>query len=318
MNTLFFKYAIEIERTRSITRAANNLYMAQPNLSKAIKELEESIGFPVFERNSKGVFPTKKGIEFLDRARKILEQINEISRLSNSEQPNQQNFSISIPRGSYIAAAFTQFVEELDFDKAIKIDMQETNSVQTVNNVVEKKFNLGIIRYQSVYENYFLDYLAEKRLLHEQIWEFEYLALMSKKHRLAEVKEVLFSELKTSIEIIHGDTVVPYLNAADIRQSFSDTMSSDQAAGKKRIYLYERGNQFDLLCTIPATYMWVSPIPEKLLTRYKLIQRKCEFANNQYKDLLVYPEGYEFSPLDKKFIDKMVKSKNALAARSYS
>ena len=58
MNTLFFKYAIEVEQTRSITKAAENLYMAQPNLSKAIRELEETLGFPIFVRSSKGVIPT--------------------------------------------------------------------------------------------------------------------------------------------------------------------------------------------------------------------------------------------------------------------
>ena len=59
MNTLHFKYAVEVEQTRSITQAAENLYMAQPNLSKAIKELEDSLGIIIFERNSKGVTPTK-------------------------------------------------------------------------------------------------------------------------------------------------------------------------------------------------------------------------------------------------------------------
>ena len=43
MNTLYLRYAVEIEKTRSITQAAENLYMAQPNLSKAVKELETSL-----------------------------------------------------------------------------------------------------------------------------------------------------------------------------------------------------------------------------------------------------------------------------------
>ena len=55
MNTIQFKYAIEVERTGSISQAAENLYMAQPNLSKAIRELEESLGFTVFERTPRGV-----------------------------------------------------------------------------------------------------------------------------------------------------------------------------------------------------------------------------------------------------------------------
>lgn len=60
MNLTHLRYALEVERTRSITKAAQNLYMGQPNLSKAIKELEGEIGIPIFSRTSKGVGVTKK------------------------------------------------------------------------------------------------------------------------------------------------------------------------------------------------------------------------------------------------------------------
>ena len=49
MNLLHLKYAVEIEKTGSITKAANNLFMGQPNLSKAIKELETEIGITIFK-----------------------------------------------------------------------------------------------------------------------------------------------------------------------------------------------------------------------------------------------------------------------------
>ena len=68
MNTLHLKYAVEVERTRSISKAAENLFMAQPNLSKAIKELEDSLGITIFQRTSKGVVPTQQGAEFLKYA----------------------------------------------------------------------------------------------------------------------------------------------------------------------------------------------------------------------------------------------------------
>jgi DNA-binding transcriptional LysR family regulator len=312
MNTLFFKYAIEIERTRSITKAAENLYMAQPNLSKAVKELEDTIGFSIFERNSKGVIPTRKGLEFLVYARKILEDMEQINRLTETENPERQDFSISMPRGSYIAAGFTRFAGELDFKKEININVQETNAVSTINNVIDNKFNLGIIRYQAMYENYYLDYLSDKHLKHDQIWEFEYLALMSKNHSLAQDDELQFCKLKSYIEIIHGDTVVPYLNAAELRYP------SPEAIPKKRIYLYERCNQFDLLSSLPSTYMWVSPIPGNLLKRYDLIQRKCDIPNNRYKDVLIYHKGYTFTALDKKFIDRLSESRNEVSLKKYT
>jgi DNA-binding transcriptional LysR family regulator len=312
MNTLFFKYAIEIERTRSITKAAENLYMAQPNLSKAVKEMEDTIGFAIFERSSRGVIPTPKGVRFLDYARKILEEMEQINKLSDAENPDRQDFSISIPRGSYIAEGFTRFAAELDLEKEININFQETNSIRTIENVIDNKFNLGIIRYQTMYENYYLDYLADKHLGHDQIWEFEYLALMSKDHPLAANEEVQFPKLKYYVEIAHGDTVVPYLNAAEMRYP------SPEAIPKRRIYLYDRFNQFDLLTNLPAAYMWVSPIPDKLLKRYCLVQRRCAFLNNCYRDVLIYRRGYGFTALDRKFIDRISESRNEVSLKQYT
>jgi DNA-binding transcriptional LysR family regulator len=286
--------------------------MAQPNLSKAIKEMEETVGFTIFERNSRGVIPTPKGIRFLDHVRKILEEMERINKLTDAENPDRQDFSISMPRGSYIAEGFTRFALELDFEKEININIQETNSVRTIDDVIDNKFNLGIIRYQTIYENYYLDYLTNKHLNHDQIWEFEYLALMSKNHPLALDEEVRFSKLKYYIEIVHGDTVVPYLNAAEPRPSQAE------AVPKRRIYLYERFNQFDLLARLQTAYMRVSPIPDNLLKRYDLVQRKCAFPNNWYKDVLIYRKGYTFTALDKKFIDKIFELRNEVSLMQYT
>ena len=57
MNTLSLRYALEVNRTRSITKAAQNLYMGQPNLSRAIRDLEKDLGIVIFERTTKGVTP---------------------------------------------------------------------------------------------------------------------------------------------------------------------------------------------------------------------------------------------------------------------
>ena len=65
MNTLYFKYALEVERAGSISQAAQALYMAQPNLSKAIKDLEEELGYTIFNRTASGIKVTEKGEEFL-------------------------------------------------------------------------------------------------------------------------------------------------------------------------------------------------------------------------------------------------------------
>ena len=114
MNIIQFKYAIEVERTGSISQAAENLYMAQPNLSKAIRELEETLGFPVFERTSRGVVPTRRGEEFLKLARGVLLQVEQMEALRDDQPGNVQRLSLSMPRGSYIADGVARFIEALD------------------------------------------------------------------------------------------------------------------------------------------------------------------------------------------------------------
>lgn len=84
MNLQHLKYAVEVEKTGSITQAAENLYMGQPNLSKAIKELEGTLGVILFKRTSKGVLPTAQGKEFLRYAKSILDQVERMEELYRS------------------------------------------------------------------------------------------------------------------------------------------------------------------------------------------------------------------------------------------
>jgi len=183
--------------------------------------------------------------------------------------------------------------------------------MQVISDIADGRFNIGIIRYQTLYENYFLDYLAEKELLHDPIWEFEYLVLISRRHPLANVKKLTGSDLVRYTEIVHGDTTIPYLQEARTRKATTPMPT------RKRIYVYERCSQFDMLHHIPTTFMWVSPIPEEWLERYDLVQRVCRVDNQRCKDQLIYRKGYKLSELDRKFIDKLYTSKNQVAFKEY-
>lgn len=81
MNLLHLKYVIEVAKAGSISKAASNLYMNQPHLSKTIKDLEENMQIIIFERTSKGVIPTKKGAEFIERAKSIIMQVEEMEAM---------------------------------------------------------------------------------------------------------------------------------------------------------------------------------------------------------------------------------------------
>ena len=99
MNTTIFQYALEVERTRSITQAAENLLIAQPNLSKAIRETEEALGYTIFHRTPRGAFPTEKGVRFLDAARAIVQQLKRMEQIAGDGDGRVQRLSLSMPRG---------------------------------------------------------------------------------------------------------------------------------------------------------------------------------------------------------------------------
>ena len=74
MNTQHLQYIIEIERTRSISQAAENLFIGQPNLSRILHDVEQMLGFRIFERSTRGVRPTTRGTIFLQHAKSILRE----------------------------------------------------------------------------------------------------------------------------------------------------------------------------------------------------------------------------------------------------
>ncbi|MDD5919289.1 MAG: LysR family transcriptional regulator [bacterium] len=308
MNTQHLKYVVEVERTGSITQAADNLYMAQPNLSKAIKELEDTLGISIFRRTSKGVVPTEKGAEFLVYAKRILTQLEKVEALNLPRTEERQSFSVSVPRVSYIAKAVTRFVASLDPEKELDVNVRETGAKETIAQVAEGQFNLGVVRYRLLYENYFTRALAERELRSEPIWEADCYVTVSAKHPLAQKRAILPDDLSGCIELVNDDADVPYLPAHEQRRY--------QTGGTRllrQISIYDRANQFELLERIPNAYMWATPIPKDMLLRYGLVQRESRSGEGRSKDVLIYPAGYAMSPLEQRFINELYVARNEVA-----
>ena len=300
MNTTYLNYALEIERVGSISQAAQNLYMAQPNLSKAIRELEKELGFTIFKRTAKGVRPTEAGTEFLYHARQIMEQVGAVERISQRIGTDKLKYKISIPRGSYIVDGFTSFLSELELEKGMEVTINETNALGTISNVADRGYNLGIIRYQMLDETHYLTMLKNNHLTYETIWEFEYVLVMSKNHPLANRETITPEDLSEYTKITHGDIELPHVRR--INHEAEMTL-------RNVIYVYERGSQFDLLTNVPTTYMWVSPIPQKLLDKLQLVQRICRAEDNLYKDVMIFREDYHITEHDRLFQKKIYESK---------
>lgn len=302
MNILHMKYAVEVARAGSLSKAAEILLIAQPNISRSIKELEADLGITIFDRSAKGMFLTPEGEEFINYAKSILKQIEHVEAMYKDGSVKKLKFSISVPRASYISDAFAQFSKTLGSHDA-ELFYKETNSKRTINNILDHDYKLGIIRYAENYDKYFKTMLEEKGLSYELITEFSYRLIMHKDSYLAQIEDVAFDDLTDYIEIAHADPYVPSLPLSKVvKEELPDNIG-------RRIFVFERASQYDLLSENPETFMWVSPLPDKLLKRYSLIQKECKENQKVYKDVLIYKKGYKLSKLDKQFITELYNSK---------
>lgn len=311
MNILHMKYAVEVAKVGSLNKAAETLLIAQPNISRSIKELEADLGITIFDRTSKGMFLTPEGENFIGYAKNILRQIEQVEDIYKNGAVKKQKFSISVPRACYISEAFAQFSKFLSFDPA-EIFYKETNSQRTINNILNHDYKLGIIRYAENYDKYFKTMLEEKGLSYEMVTEFSYSLIMSADSPLAELDEITFDDLTDYIEIAHADPYVPSLPLSKVvKEELPDNI-------ERRIFIFERASQFDLLSENPDTFMWVSPAPQKVLDRYNLVQRNCVDNKKIYKDVLIYKNGYKLTKMDKQFITELCESKRKHLNKSNS
>ena len=296
------KYALEVAKSGSINKAAEVLMVGAPNLSRSIKELETDFGITIFERTQNGTKLTPEGEEFIHYAKAVLKQIDEIENFYKNGAPKKLKFSISVPRACYISEAFANFTKSLSKESA-EVFYNETNSQRTIQNINEQDYKLGIIRYAENYDKYFKTRLEEKGFQYELVTEFTYSLIMSADNPLAKKEEITFDDLKDYIEIAHADPYVPSMPLSKVaKEELPDNID-------RRIFIFERASQFDLLSINHETFMWVSPAPESLLKRYNLVLKKCKDNKKVYKDVLIYKKGYVLSELDKQFITELCESK---------
>ena len=302
MNLLHMKHAVEVAQSGSLGKAADKLLIAAPNISRSIKELETDLGITIFERTQNGMKLTPEGEEFINFAKEILGQIDAVENFYKAGAPKKQKFSISVPRACYISEAFAKFSKSLSQEDA-EIFYKETNSQRTIHNMLNHDYKLGIIRYAENYDRYFKTMLEEKGFQYELVTEFRYRLMMSAENPLAEKEIITFDDLANFVEIAHADPYVPSMPLSKVvKEELPDNIN-------RRIFIFERASQFDILYQNPETFMWVSPAPKSLLDRYNLVMKNCDENQKVYKDVLIYKKGYKLSALDKQFITELCEAK---------
>jgi DNA-binding transcriptional LysR family regulator len=138
------KYFIEVVNCGSINKAAENLFIAQPSLSNAVKDLENEIGAEFFTRTPKGVTLTTDGVEFLGYARQVIEQASVLEQRYLSKKPSRRMCSISTQHYAFAVNAFVNMVKKTKADE-YEFTLKETRTHEIIEDVKTLRSELGIL-----------------------------------------------------------------------------------------------------------------------------------------------------------------------------
>lgn len=259
----------EVERTGSVTKAAANLFMGQPNLSKAIKEVENEIGITVFRRSAKGVYPTPEGERFLAHAKAVLEEMGKLEALYKQDNAPEL-FTVCVPEAEYVPRLLAELARSLP----VNIECITAPFYLAADNVSEGICKIAAVRCPDSCKDFFAALISEKNLRSEQIFSGRYKLTVSEKSPLSEMKAVPPEALSELIRISSGD---------DFKNG---------EAREKRIALRNGSDPFELLSLIPEGYMPAAPVPESRLKKYGLVQRDIR-GGEGFTDHLIYQSGYK-------------------------
>ncbi len=188
------KYALEVASKGSMNEVARSLFISQPRLSNAIKELEKEIKITIFIRTNRGVTVTNEGAEFLGYARQVLQQFNMLEEKYLSEKPVKQHFSISTQHYTFAANAFVELVKEFGTSE-YEFTLRETKTYEIIEDVKNLRSELGIIYLSNYNESVLLKLLKERDLTFSELFTAKPHVFISKRHPLADKESINLEEL---------------------------------------------------------------------------------------------------------------------------
>lgn len=188
-------YVITVADCSSMNEAARRLFISQPSLSAAVKELETEIGVEIFKRNNRGISVTPDGAEFLGYARQVVEQYELVQSRYVDKRNVKKRFSVSMQHYSFAVDAFVKMVKQFGMDE-YEFAVHETKTYEVIEDVKNFKSELGILYINNFNRKVLTKLFNEYELEFREILQCGVYVYLWKGHPLAEKKEIVLEELE--------------------------------------------------------------------------------------------------------------------------
>lgn len=189
------RYAIALSDERSMNTAAAKLFISQPSLSAAIKELEEETGIEIFRRSNRGITLTPEGVEFIGYARQVIEQYSLLESRYISHETLKDRFAVSTQHYSFVVEAFVKLVKLYGMDE-YDLAVKETKTNEIISDVKDFRSEMGIL-YENDFNKKVLEKIfAENGLSFHPLFDCSIYVYLWKGHPLSGKKEIVMEELE--------------------------------------------------------------------------------------------------------------------------
>jgi len=249
------KYVIEVARSRSINKAAQRLFISQPSLSNALKELEEEIGITIFYRTNKGIVITSEGSEFLGYARQVVEQAELLENRYSNTRSTQQHFSVSSQHYAFAVSAFVRLLQDYD-RKDYELTLRETKTYEIIDDVKNLRSEIGILYVNDFNKNVIQKFLREGNLEFHELFEAKAHVFISSTNPLAKKDFITLEDLDP----------YPYLSfeQGDYNSFYFSEEILSTLSRPKNIRVSDRATLFNLLIGLNGYTISTGVISQKL------------------------------------------------------
>lgn len=189
------KYIIKTVECGSISEAAKQLFISQPSISNAIKELEADLGIEIFSRSAKGIALSVDGAEFLSYARQVVEQVELLEQRYKDKKPSRRLCSISTQHYAFSVNAFVNLVRQTDVEE-YEFTLRETRTYEIIEDVKNMRSEIGILYLNSFNEKVITKLLRENHLMFNPLFTANPHVFVSSKNPLAIKSSVTLEDLE--------------------------------------------------------------------------------------------------------------------------
>lgn len=145
------KYVVAVAEKGTISKASKELFVSQPSLTNAIRELEKEMNISIFNRTNKGTVVSQEGEKFLRYARQVLEQASLLESAFKGNVKQKKSFCVSTQHYSFAVNAFVDLIKKYGEDE-YDFSLRETETYEVIDDVAKMKSELGIVYLNSFNE----------------------------------------------------------------------------------------------------------------------------------------------------------------------